>query len=108
MTADGCNVFQPEHKIRALELNPTIEPCFVKFKEDQLKRDGWHVPVDKVVASFKESGVIADATQTKELHLLLSADHGQQAWRAALTLLVIGARSQKKECSHCLHELSER
>jgi hypothetical protein len=93
LNANGCNVFHSEHAIRKLEIHSTIEPVFVEFKEDKSKRNGWMLPVETVVADML--GTQDRPNDCLELNVILSADHGQHAWRASISIVLID-RNQKR------------
>jgi hypothetical protein len=55
LIADKVNPLHSEHEIRKLELHSSHRPVFIDFKEDQYKRNGWYLPVDKVITDTLES-----------------------------------------------------
>jgi len=88
--ADKVNPLHSEHAVRALELHSSQKPVFIDFKEDQYKRNGWYLPLDKIVEEF--AGMGGD-----EIHVILSADHGQGHWKANIACVLISNGSVVKE-----------
>ena len=70
-----------------LEAVSHVKPCYTTLQEDKVKRNAWFLPVDQlVVALLNEQKDTAGVT---ELHAILSADHGQKAFRINVTVLLI-------------------
>jgi hypothetical protein len=81
LIADKVNPLHSEHEVRKHELHSSHKPVFIDFKEDQYKRHGWYLPVNKVIKDTleQERGTTQSLTEA-ELHVILSADHGQGHW----------------------------
>jgi hypothetical protein len=85
--ADKCNPLHSERAIRKLEVLPNVIPICSTFQEHKMKRNAWFLPVDEaVIAMLKER---EDSTEVSELHAILSADHGQGAFRINVTVLLL-------------------
>ena len=86
-TADKRNPLHSERAMRKLEAVSHVKPCYTTLQEDKVKRNAWFLPVDQlVVALLNEQKDTAGVT---ELHAILSADHGQKAFRINVTVLLI-------------------
>ena len=92
--ADKCNPLNSERTIRKLEVHPNIRPTFTSFLELGTKRNAWCLPCNDVVQAqlARDAGVSSDA-----VHILLSADHGQGAFRCNLAILKVGKSKVVKE-----------
>jgi hypothetical protein len=88
LIADRCNPLHSEHEVRKRELHSSHEPLFVQFKEEQYKRNGWYLPLDKIVEEIVGTG--------DELHVILSAGHGQGHWKANMACVLISNGSVVK------------
>jgi hypothetical protein len=87
--ADKCNPLLSEWAIRRSEVSPDIMPACSTFQEHKMKRNAWFIPVDKqVIAMLKGRN---DLSGVSELHAVLSADHGQGAFRINVTVLLIAS-----------------
>jgi PKD repeat protein len=82
------NPLHSEHAVHAVELHSSHKPVFIDFKEDQYKRNGWYLPVDKVIKDWLES-LVENSSSSSTLHVILSADHGQGHWKANIACLLI-------------------
>jgi hypothetical protein len=105
LIADDCNILNSEHEIRKLEIHSKIEPIFKDVKEDKVNRKTWRLPVVPVVNEI--ASAITGAPANSELHIILGADHGQGAWRAALSLVLIDSSQgrviqQKHQAIACI------
>jgi hypothetical protein len=87
LNAGKCNPLQSERAIRKLEVNPDIVPIFSTFQEDQITRNVWCLPIHEAV----ESLMATHKERCSELHLILSADHGQGAFRANISAVFISS-----------------
>ena len=86
--ADKVNPLHSEHEIRKLELKSSHNPVFIQFKEDQYSRNGWYLPVDKVIKGWLEQSS-SENNSPSTLHVILSADHGQGHWKANVACVLI-------------------
>jgi hypothetical protein len=96
LIADRCNPLHSEHEVRKQEIKSSHEPVFIDFKEDQYKRQGWVLPVDKIVEDFITSSAGTGALQQPppEIHVILSADHGQGHWKANIACVLIDSNNR--------------
>ena len=86
LNADKCNPLHSERTIRRLEVNPDIEPEFTNLMEQGTKRGAWCLPVDTVVVAELKRKANADLD---EVHVILSADHGQRAFRCNTAIVQV-------------------
>jgi hypothetical protein len=96
--ADKCNPLHSETKVRTLELHSSHQPVFIDFKEDQYKRNGWYLPVNKVIKDWLEESEPSSAENnlsSSTLHVILSADHGQGHWKANIACVLIDDTSNR-------------
>jgi len=85
LNADGCNPLNSERVIRKLEVSPTTLPIFTTFLEKGKQRHSWHLPVKEVV----EDELSKKDLSPDEIHVVLSADHGQRAFRVNIAVVQI-------------------
>ena len=83
--ADGCNPLNSERVIRKLEVSPSITPVFTSFLEKGKQRHSWHLPAKDVVEEELQKKNLAP----DEIHVVLSADHGQRAFRVNVAVVQI-------------------
>jgi hypothetical protein len=93
--ADKVNPFHSETAVRTVEVHSSYKPVFIDFKEDQYKRNGWYLPLDEIVEDFASSS----NARCTELHVILSADHGQGHWKANIACVLIHNSSVIKEAN---------
>jgi len=91
--ADKVNPLHSEHEIRKMELHSSHQPVFIDFKEDQYSRNGWYLPVDKVIKEWLERPSSSSSSST--LNVILSADHGQGHWKANVACVLIDDTSNR-------------
>ena len=83
--ADKCNPLNSERVIRKLEVHPDIKPRFFDFLEEETDRHGWVLPVRATV----EAELLKKVMSPDEMHVVLSADHGQRAFRVNVALIQV-------------------
>ena len=89
LNADKCNPFNSKRMIRRLEIHPSVVPVHTTFLEEQTLRHAWCLPVKAAV----EAEIHRNDTNAEEIHALLSADHGQGAFRVNIgTIQVKGGK----------------
>jgi hypothetical protein len=110
-TSDKCNPLHSERAMRKLEAVCRVKPIYSTFQEEKVKRNAWFLPVDQlVVALLNEQH---DKEGVSELHAILSADHGQKAFRINVTILLITGKKVFSErhalVGHieCKHDTTE-
>jgi cell division protein FtsB len=91
------NPLHSEHEMRKHELHSRHKPVFIDFKEEQYKRNGWYLPLDKIVEEFATSQAVSSGGTPQELHVILSADHGQGHWKANIACVLIANHAVVKE-----------
>jgi len=91
--ADKCNPLHSEHQVRKQEIKTSHggKPIFIQFKEEQYSQNGWYLPVDKVIKDTLECqrGRTTQSLTDSELHVIMSADHGQGHWKANVACVLI-------------------
>ena len=88
LQADRCNPLRSETEIRKLVVSPTVKPIFSTVEEEKTRRNAWYLHVDEVVKDELAKPCHRDES-FDELHLILSADHGQKAFRCNVTAVAI-------------------
>ena len=83
--ADRCNPLNSERVIRRLEVNPSLTPKYTTFLEENTQRHAWCLPVMPAV----QAEIAKNDTKAEEVHVILSADHGQEAFRVNIAALQI-------------------
>ena len=98
LNAENCNPFCSERQIRKLSVSPTVDPIYNTLLEKGVKRNAWYLPVDSIV---KEE-IARQQAKVNEIHVILSADHGQRAFRCNITTIGISNQRTIKFEKHSL------
>ncbi|CAB9518029.1 unknown protein [Seminavis robusta] len=93
IVAIGYNPFQPVAMIKALDVE-VFQPTHLTFKEGKRKKMSHYRPVDKVFKwsldrSMKRLTEAGDLQRIEVCHIVFGADHGQGAFRAVATILLL-------------------
>ena len=85
--ADKCNPLHSERQIRKLEVHPSVRPNHVTFLEEGNLRNAWFLSVkDAVNAELEQNN---SGAELDEIHVMLSADHGQGAFRVNVSVIQV-------------------
>ena len=101
LIADNCNPLRSEKEIRTLVVSPEVKPIFTKVEEEKTERNAWHLPVDELLAHELRKKCY-DRMSYDELHIILSADHGQKMFRCNVTVVAISQNTTIKFEKHML------
>ncbi|CAB9516818.1 unknown protein [Seminavis robusta] len=92
--ADKCNPLVSDRVMRSLEAAVNVKPTLLRFQEGKTNKTGWILSVEDVVREEIKSEA---SPKDSCVHVVLSADHGQGAFRVHVSILFISGKRVRRE-----------